>query len=395
MHITVVMPPTAAAPLPPPKSSLCGCPGSRMWTWASTKPGNKSRLRASIVTSADARSLPRRNVAIRPSSISTPPLAIVSVTTLALWMHGQPMASCWLAAVQRPARSRHNLRARNDVLGTRVLAHVMATAADRRYEQHPRGHAACEHHCIVSRPARQTHEAGARRRGRCLEGMYDPRRHLNRRDSRRALDRYGQSGRERSCSHALAERGLQDIKQPLFDVADFDDELRPVRHYVGSARPHRHVADVPHRVGTAPGIQTIENRNREPQGGRPRIASQFHWRRARVIRTSFNGDPESADADDRRDDADREVSRLQPRALLDMRFEERERATRIALQNRLRSDRLNRERVAEPATVERLRIGQWLGFRDLANERPRAEEGHESPLLVLERDDIDPGGSLA
>src|SRR6516165_12193817 len=170
MHITVVMPPTAAAALPLPKSSLCGCPGSRMWTWASTKPGNKSLLRASMTTSADARSLPRRHAAIRPSSISTPPLAIVPLTTLALWMHSDAMcrSAADLSCKQQVDRARHNLRARNDVLGARILAHVMATAADRRYEQHSRGHAACEHHCIVSRSARQTHGAGAHRRRRCL-----------------------------------------------------------------------------------------------------------------------------------------------------------------------------------------------------------------------------------
>ena len=32
MHITVVMPPMAAAVLPLEKSSFCGWPGSRMWT---------------------------------------------------------------------------------------------------------------------------------------------------------------------------------------------------------------------------------------------------------------------------------------------------------------------------------------------------------------------------
>src|SRR5215468_4174455 len=132
MHITVVMPPTAAAALPLPKSSFCGCPGSRMWTWASTKPGNRSRLRASMTTSADARSLPWRHAAIRPSSISTPPLAIVPVTTLALWMHSDAMARSQLGRKQQVDRACHNLRARNDVLGARILAHVMATAAARR-----------------------------------------------------------------------------------------------------------------------------------------------------------------------------------------------------------------------------------------------------------------------
>src|SRR5215475_8201925 len=395
MHITVVMPPTAAAALPLPKSSFCGCPGSRMWTWASTKPGNRSRLRASMTTSADARSLPWRHAAIRPSSISTPPLAIVPVTTLALWMHSDAMARSQLGRKQQVDRACHNLRARDDVLGARILAHVVATAADRRYEQHSRGHAACEHHCIVSRPARQTHGASSHRLRRCLEGMYDTRRHRGRWDSCGALDRHGQSGRERICSRALVDRGLERIKQLVFDVADFDDELRRVWHHVGSARSHRYVADVPHRVGTAPGIQTIEDRNREPQGGRPRLPPQFHWRRTRMIGTPFNGDTESADADDRRDDADWEVPRLQPRALLDMRFEERERAARIEPQNRLGGDRLNRERVTEPATVERLRIGKWLGLCDLANERSRAEERHESSLLVLERDDIDASGGRA
>src|SRR5262249_14941104 len=155
-------------------------------------------------------------------------------------------------------------------------------------------------------------------------------------------------------------------KQLLFDIPDFDDELRRVRHNVGGTRPHRDVADVPHRVGTATGAQTIEDRNRDPQGGSPRIPPQFHRRRTRMIGTTFNGNMESADAEDRRDDADWEVPRLQLRALLDMRFEERERAARIEPQDRLRADRLNRERVAEPATVERLRIGKWLGLRDLA-----------------------------
>src|SRR5262249_9061229 len=145
MHITVVMPPTAAAAPPLPKSSFCGCPGSRMWTWASTQPESRTRARAAMTTPADARSLPWGHAALRPASIRTPPLAIVPVTALALWMHSDAMARSQLGRKQQVARACHNLRARNDVLGARILAHVMATAADRRYEQHARGHAAREH----------------------------------------------------------------------------------------------------------------------------------------------------------------------------------------------------------------------------------------------------------
>src|SRR5215468_2265502 len=115
-----------------------------------------------MTTSADARSLPRRHAAIRPSSTSTPPLATVSVTSLALWMHSDAMCRSApdLSCEQQVDRARHDLRARNDVLGSRILTYVMAASADRRHEQHACGHAAREHHCIVSRSAGQTHGAG-------------------------------------------------------------------------------------------------------------------------------------------------------------------------------------------------------------------------------------------
>src|SRR5262249_61543635 len=97
---------------------------------------------------------------------------------------------------------------------------------------------------------------------------------------------------------------------------------------------------------------------RGPEAAPPRTPPQFHWRRTRMIGTPFNGDTESADADDRRDDADWEVPRLQPRALLDMRFEERERAARIEPQNRLGGDRLQPRRGTQPAARERPRPRQ-------------------------------------
>ena len=37
---TAVTPPSAAAAVPVPKSSLCSRPGSRKWTWVSTTPGS-------------------------------------------------------------------------------------------------------------------------------------------------------------------------------------------------------------------------------------------------------------------------------------------------------------------------------------------------------------------
>ena len=162
MHITVVMPPIAAAALPLAKSSFCGWPGSRMWTCASTKPGNSSRPRASMTVSAAAlssRAQARRDPAIRRQDAAG--RDAVAGHTPALWMHRVDDVIAARGPEQAIDRPRHDLRAGDDVGGARILAHMVAAAADRRHEQHAGGNAPREHHRIVSGAARQAHRADA------------------------------------------------------------------------------------------------------------------------------------------------------------------------------------------------------------------------------------------
>ena len=52
MHTTVVKPPAAAASVPLRISSLCVWPGSRKWTWISTRPGATTRPVASTTVAS-------------------------------------------------------------------------------------------------------------------------------------------------------------------------------------------------------------------------------------------------------------------------------------------------------------------------------------------------------
>ena len=70
MQQTEVKPPAAAARAPVSIVSACSMPGSRKWTWISSKPGETMQSEASR-TSASPASMRSPTVAMRPSSINT------------------------------------------------------------------------------------------------------------------------------------------------------------------------------------------------------------------------------------------------------------------------------------------------------------------------------------
>src|SRR4051812_20316568 len=74
MHTTVVKPPPAAAIEPGRVVSLCVWPGSRKWTWMSTRPGQTTRPLASM-TCADFFCAGESDLTNLPSATKTSPLA--------------------------------------------------------------------------------------------------------------------------------------------------------------------------------------------------------------------------------------------------------------------------------------------------------------------------------
>src|SRR5262249_29832458 len=111
-------------------------------------------------------------------------------------------------------------------------------------------------------------------------------------------------------------------------------------------------------------------------------------RGARVVLLAAEGDPQFANTDDGRDDADPLTRRLEPAALLDVRLEIGDIATGFHPRQRPIGDAGGAERRAHRLSVAIARAGHDLVHR-LAAEGAAADEAGVGPLLVHPRGDVD------
>src|SRR5439155_11141374 len=177
-------------------------------------------------------------------------------------------------------------------------------------------------------------------------------------------------------------------------IAELDLHLGAARDDARGIRVEQHAAERPYRARPGDLGEAVVDARGESHHRSAGIATARHLRRAGVVLLAGDRDPVVPIADDRLDDADLEPGRVEPIALLDMRFEIAHIALRIEPLAWPAGKPGLGERGAQQHAVAAA-PGLDLALRQCVGEGPAAEHIAEMAFLVGPGDrlDAEPGES--